>query len=164
MGTVDRATHEEKLKAFDFFYHHDRSLAQTAKYINRDRKTVTRWSEDGCWAARANKIDADIATGADREIVKETLSNVKLAQRCLNKEVEAYLLEGNKAHGRLRDIVLLFNYIDKANGPNEIAEAIREAAKQDDVEYDPALADEIILILRKARQEERRGTSASPAP
>lgn len=159
---VNKATHEEKQKAYDFWCRNDRSFVQTAKQFDRDRKTLTKWAESGRWEERADKIDDDIAKGIDRKIVKEAITNIKLAQSCLNKEVAAYLEKNKKAHGRLRDIVLLFGYIDKANGPNEIADAIRDAAKQEDIEYDPALADEIILILRKARQEERLIRRASP--
>lgn len=152
---VNKATHEEKQKAYDFWCRNDRSFVQTAKQFDRDRKTLTKWAESGRWEERADKIDQDIADAIDRKIVKEAITNVKLAQSCLNKEVAAYLDPKKKTLGRLRDIVLLFNYIDKANGPNEIADAIRDAAKQEDIEYNPALAREVVMILRKGLQEER---------
>ncbi len=134
-------------EVFDWWYKHDRNFSKTADNYGHNRKTIWKWAVKHDWIARADQIATNVAKGIDRRITKEILSNIKLAEACLKKECAAYLHAGHKATGNLQHIVALFKYIDEVNQPNEIADAIRDAARLDDVPYDPDLATEVRDLL-----------------
>ena len=148
---------------FDYWFKCDLNYSKTAKWAGHDRKSVWRWGQKHGWVARAKKIRDDVIKGLDRAITKDVLTNVKQASRMIKKELDVYFDENRVAEGKVKEILDLFKYVDEANGPNEIADAIKAASKQDDIPYNPDLADELIMILLKARQEEKAQKEATDA-
>jgi len=155
VGTAKLPTETEINEAFAIWHNNGRIDAITGKELGRDRKTIYRWAKKYDWVERSEKIWRNIARAVDRKIETEGMSNIKLAGKCLTKEVNAYLDEDKKATGSVKDIVALMKYIDEAGKPNEIAEALRAAVKQDDIPFDPTLAAEVLDLLTEALTEQK---------
>ena len=151
-GRAAEHTEERLNEIFVWWYHHEQNYSETATQFDCHRQTIARWSEKYGWHARADKIKSDIAKQIDRKITKESVSHVTLIEMCLTEEVSAYIAQKVKP-GNLRDIVAMCKYIDDVNSPNELAEAIRAAAKLDDLPYDPVLAKEARDLLNEAIEE-----------
>lgn len=140
---------------FRYWYESDRNYEGTSRHFKRAKTTIYRYSKKNNWDKRADAIRANIVKANDRKIEREQVTNVNIAQDCLTKEVEAYLDPKRAKKGNLRDIVALFKYIDEAGKPNEIAEALRAAAKQDELPFDPDLAAECLDLLTEALTEQK---------
>ncbi len=155
VGEAKLPTETELNEAFELWHHNGQNDKKTGVEIGRSRKTIWRWAKKYDWVKRSDKITRNISRGVDRKIESEGLSNVKLAGKCLKKEADAYLRKDHDATGDLRAITTLMKYIDEAGKPNEIAEALRAAAKQDELPFDPDLAAECLDLLTEALTEQK---------
>lgn len=160
VGSAKLPTETEIAEAFSIWHNNGQNAQDTAKELGRDRKTIYRWIDKYDWFERSNKIRKNIARAMDRKIETEEMSYLKRVGECATKEIDAYLAEAKKATGSPKNIVTLLKYLDDAGKPNEIAEALKAAAKKDDQPFDADLAAEVLDLLAEALAEQKERLDA----
>ncbi len=141
---------ESELDAmFEFWFQNDRNVTKTAKKYGRDRASIYRWAKRFGWEARAEKIRNKVRRDTDKRLQRKEISNVKTAQKCLRKEVAAYLHDNHEATGDLKAIVQLLKYIDD-NGGLELLDQISIAA----IPMTTELAKEAMAVLKELADDD----------
>lgn len=103
----------ERNEMFSFWYDANRNYSATANKFRIAVTTLRRYAKADRWEKRADDIDKKVREAVDKEVARAQVSNVRIAQAMLVKELKKY--ESRKATGSLYGVIALMRYIDNAN-------------------------------------------------
>jgi len=106
-----KATETQINQMFQFWYEHNRDYSATSRKFKVAVTTVRRYADRFKWADRYADIKAKVQAGVDAKLVREEISNVKIAKSLLGKELKVYQ-EEKKATGNIYAILHILKYID----------------------------------------------------
>lgn len=106
----------ERNEMFSFWYDANRNYSAAANKFGIAITTIRRYAKADKWESRAADIDKKIRDQVDKEVARAQVSNVRIANAIMLKELAAYN-KRKRVTGNPYVILSYMRYIDNADDP-----------------------------------------------